>query len=362
MKNKCLILFLSAVMCNSAMVMPVMAAQETESIQTQDEQADVAATEDNEPSSETDSSAAKEDASQSNTEADDTFEDDTFVDVEERKAIDDKAAELQKQSGYEPIVYPGAEEVPDTTSEASSEDVDDLDVDYDTVDVEALTGDVIGDDVTALSNVSSMDASDYFALAIKMEDAKDGETVSSTMTYSESGMYFDIDTLAGLTDYRGAFTIDVVDDSNAVLYTLGFSEDAWKEENILDLAVATKTEDGEPSLAFNSVQELPFTLSIMLPSVKANTRYVLVDESGNEYNLQTSDENGKIVFELSELRKYSIKDASGHEYDGMDTASSAQNEDALFLKKNWMVIAAVAASACMILAACFIPARKRRKR
>lgn len=368
MKRKYLILFLSAAMCNSVAVMPVMAAQEPVSTEASADVDQAASEADSSAESEdgdtakekTDSSAEEavedKDPSQETDASENSSEGESFMDVEERKAIDDKAKELQEEAGYVPV------EILDDSSSASSIEADQSeDSDYDTVDVEALTDDAAAVDSTVLSDAAAMDIYEYISLATQMEDVKEGDVISTKMTYAEDGMYFDIETLSGFTDYRGAFSIDVVDDSDTVLYTIAFPEDAWNEENVLDLAADVQSVDDGVSLSFNSTQDLSFIASVSIPSVKENTRYVLTDEDGSEYSLQTSDETGKVTFEMSEFRNYTVKDASDHKYDAMDPASSSQNDAGSFISRYKMVIIAAAVSVCMVIAACVIPARKRRK-
>lgn len=358
MKHKYLCFILSAMMCNSIAVMPVMASQVT-SEQTQEESS-AAVTEDavavSEEATENKVADVSVEAAQEESTSEDASEADSFMDADERKALDDKASAQQQEVGYAPVEYAESSSSDAVTEEFSS------DIDTETVDTEDLVDEAVDVDTVATSNASSMDIVDYLTLATQMEDAADGDTISTKMTYTPDGMYFDIDTLAGFTDYRGAFSIDVVDDSDTVLYTLGFPDGAWAEENALDLAAVVQTEENEPALQFNQTQELSFLMSVTLPSVQENKRYVLVDEAGNEYNLQTSDEAGKITFELSELRKYDIKDASGHEYDAMDTAASSGDNASSFMSRNRMVIFAVVISACMIIAACIIPTRRKGRR
>lgn len=120
---------------------------------------------------------------------------DTFMDVEERKALDEQAAAAA--SAFEPMADPA-----------------------EAIDTEAEEDDSTTEEAGVLAA---------------------SEDVIFSIPYQYGSLLLDIDTLSGMTDYRGAFAVNVTDEDGNTRYRLGFPESVWKEKEPIDLAVSMET-------------------------------------------------------------------------------------------------------------------------
>lgn len=325
MRNRYIILLLSVMLSSPMLLTPVMAMQE---------------------GSITESQSADNHNSSDDNAADNTVEK-AIIDAEERKRIDEEAS--KNVDSFEPEALPENGQA-DNAMEGRS-----VDSETDGKDVSQGTG------ITwiASESVNNMDMSDYVLLAKKMDQVKEGDSISADVTYSESGILFDIDALSGMTEYRGPFSINVVNDSGKKLYSISFPDDAWKEENVMDLAATIKEEGKNFVISFHSKQELPFIMSVTFQTEKKDSRYLLMDKNKSQYGLQKSDESGNITFQTAVLKEYILKDASSHKYDAMDASSSQMGTVSAFILRNRSVLVAIVISAIIIAAACMVPVKKK---
>lgn len=347
MKNKACILLLSAALCVPFTVSPAMAAcvfaesasnVSTDSVEETEPQAN--ASED----SLDEESATQETDNAESTETERTK--DTFMDVEERKALDEQAAAAA--SGFEPMADPA-----ETASTENEQDDA-----TDEVDTSELSEDALGAEVIA-TNENTISFQAYLSYVKQMEDAKDGEDVILSIPYQDGSLLLDVDTLSGMTDYRGAFTVNVTDEDGNTRYRLGFPESVWKEEEPIDLSASIESSGKEQTLTFQTKQEFPFMVSVSFPAIKAEHRYLLSDADGSEYGLSYSADDKMLTFQVAALKDYVIKDASSHKYDSMDPTITDAETPAGWIQRNKTIFAAIVVAAVMVALAFLIPVKKR---
>lgn len=349
MRNKACILLLSAVLCVPSAVSPAMTAcvfAESAS----DVNADSG--EETEPQTNTDEdgsegrSATQEADNAENTETERT--EDTFMDVEERKALDEQAAAAA--SGFEPMADPAE------TIDAEATDGDSASTEE--TDISAISEDHLDIDAVA-ANANAISFQEYLSYVKQMEDAKEGEDVILSIPYQDGSLLFDVDTLSGMTDYRGAFVVNVTDEDGNTRYRLGFPESVWKEEEPIDLSASIENSGKEQTLTFQAKQEFPFMVSVSFPAIKAEHRYLLSDADGSEYGLSYSADDKMLTFQVAALKDYVIKDASSHKYDSMDHTIIDAATPAGWIQRNKTIFAAIVVAAAMVALAFLIPVKKR---
>lgn len=349
MRNKACILLLSAALCVPSAVLPAMTAcvfaegagnVSTDSIKETNLQANAS-----EDSLDNESATQETDNAES-TETERT--EDTFMDVEERKALDEQAAAAA--SGFEPMTDPA--ETIDTGEEdsgsTSTEETDISAISEDDLDIGAVA-----------ANENAISFQEYLSYVKQMEDAKDGEDVILSIPYQDGSLLLDVDTLSGMTDYRGAFAVNVTDEDGNTRYRLGFPESVWKEEEPIDLSASIESSGKEQALTFQTKQEFPFMISVSFPAIKAEHRYLLSDADGSGYGLSYSADDKMLTFQVAALKDYVIKDASSHKYDSMDPTITDAETPAGWIQRNKTIFAAIVVAAAMVALAFLIPVKKR---
>lgn len=358
MRNKVCILLLSAVLCVPSAVSPAMAAC-VFAESTSDVNAD--SVEETEPQTNTDEdgsedrSATQEADNVENTETERT--EDTFMDVEERKALDEQAAAAV--SGFEPMADP-AETIDKKTEESDCTRTEETGIaatNEDSFDIGTVTANDNAGTVTANDNAISFQ--EYLSYVKQMEDVKEGDDVILSIPYQDGSLLFDVDTLSGMTDYRGAFAVNVTDEDGNTRYRLGFPESVWKEEEPIDLSASIENSGKEQTLTFQTKQEFPFMVSVSFPAIKAEHRYLLSDADGSEYGLSYSADDKMLTFQVAALKDYVIKDASSHKYDSMDHTITDAATPAGWIQRNKTIFAAIVVAAAMVVLAFLIPVKKR---
>lgn len=349
MRNKACILLLSAVLCVPSAVSPAMAAC-VFAESTSDVNAD--SVEETEPQTNTDEdgsedrSATQEADNVENTETERT--EDTFMDVEERKALDEQAAAAV--SGFEPMADP-AETIDKKTEESDCTRTEETGI--------AATNEDSFDIGTVTANDNAISFQEYLSYVKQMEDVKEGDDVILSIPYQDGSLLFDVDTLSGMTDYRGAFVVNVTDEDGNTRYRLGFPESVWKEEEPIDLSASIENSGKEQTLTFQTKQEFPFMVSVSFPAIKAEHRYLLSDADGSEYGLSYSADDKMLTFQVAALKDYVIKDASSHKYDSMDHTITDAATPAGWIQRNKTIFAAIVVAAAMVVLAFLIPVKKR---
>lgn len=349
MRNKACILLLSAVLCVPSAVSPVMTA-----CVFAESASDVSAdsVEETEPQTNTgedgseDRSATQEADNVENTETERT--EDTFMDVEERKALDEQAAAAV--SGFEPMADP-AETIDKKTEESDCTRTEETGI--------AATNEDSFDIGTVTANDNAISFQEYLSYVKQMEDVKEGDDVILSIPYQDGSLLFDVDTLSGMTDYRGAFVVNVTDEDGNTRYRLGFPESVWKEEEPIDLSASIENSGKEQTLTFQTKQEFPFMVSVSFPAIKAEHRYLLSDADGSEYGLSYSADDKMLTFQVAALKDYVIKDASSHKYDSMDHTITDAATPAGWIQRNKTIFAAIVVAAAMVALAFLIPVKKR---
>lgn len=349
MKNKACILLLSAALCVPSAVSPVMAAcvfaESTGNVSTDSVE------ETNLQTNASEDSLDKESATQETNNAESTQTgrtEDTFMDVEERKALDEQAAAAA--SGFEPMADPAE------TIDAEETDGDSASTEE--TDISAISEDHLDIDAVA-ANANAISFQEYLSYVKQMEDAKEGEDVILSIPYQDGSLLFDVDTLSGMTDYRGAFVVNVTDEDGNTRYRLGFPESVWKEEEPIDFSASIENSGKEQTLTFQTKQEFPFMVSVSFPTIKAEHRYLLSDADGSEYGLSYSADDKMLTFQVAALKDYVIKDASSHKYDSMDPTITNAATPAGWIQRNRAVFAAIAVAIAMVVLAFLIPVKKR---
>ena len=349
MRNKACILLLSAVLCVPSAVSPAMAAC-VFAESTSDVNAD--SVEETEPQTNTDEdesedrSATQEADNAENTETERT--EDTFMDVEERKALDEQAAAAV--SGFEPMADP-AETIDKKTEESDCTRTEETGI--------AATNEDSFDIGTVTANDNAISFQEYLSYVKQMEDVKEGDDVILSIPYHDGSLLFDVDTLSGMTDYRGAFVVNVTDEDGNTRYRLGFPESVWKEEEPIDLSASIENSGKEQALTFQTKQEFPFMASVSFPAIKAEHRYLLSDAAGSEYGLSYSADDKMLTFQVAALKDYVIKDASSHKYDSMDPTITNAATPAGWIQRNRAVFVAIVVAIAMVVLAFLIPVKKR---
>lgn len=349
MRNKACILLLSAVLCVPSAVSPAMTAC-VFAASTSDVSA--GSVEETEPQTKTDEdgpktrSAIQEAENAGSTETELT--EDTFMDVEERKALDEQAAAAA--SGFEPMADP-AETIDTEETDGGSASTEETDI-------SAISEDNLDMDAVA-ANENAISFQEYLSYVKQMEDVKEGEDVILSIPYQDGSLLLDVDTLSGMTDYRGAFAVNVTDEDGNTQYRLGFPESVWKEEEPIDLSTSIESSGKEQTLIFQTKQEFPFMVSVSFPAVKAEHRYLLSDADGSEYGLSYSADDKILTFQVAALKDYVIKDASSHKYDSMDPTITDAATPAGWIQRNKTIFAAIVVAAAMVALAFLIPVKKR---
>lgn len=349
MRNKACILLLSAVLCVPSAVSPAMTA-----CVFAESTSDVSAgsVEETEPQTNTDDdgsedrSATQEADNAENAETERT--EDTFMDVEERKALDEQAAAAV--SGFEPMADP-AETIDKKTEESDCTRTEETGI--------AATNEDSFDIGTVTANDNAISFQEYLSYVKQMEDVKEGDDVILSIPYQDGSLLFDVDTLSGMTDYRGAFVVNVTDEAGNIRYRLGFPESVWKEEESIDLSASIENSGKEQTLTFQTKQEFPFMVSVSFPAIKAEHRYLLSDADGSEYGLSYSADDKMLTFQVAALKDYVIQDASSHKYDSMDHTITDAATPAGWIQRNKTIFAAIVVAAAMVVLAFLIPVKKR---
>lgn len=349
MRNKACILLLSAVLCVPSAVSPAMAAcvfaESTSDVNADSVEETKPQTNTDEDGSE-DRSATQEADTAENTETERT--EDTFMDVEERKALDEQAAAAV--SGFEPMADP-AETIDKKTEESDYTRTEETGI--------AETNEDSFDIGTVTANDNAISFQEYLSYVKQMEDVKEGDDVILSIPYQDGSLLFDVDILSGMTDYRGAFVVNVTDEDGNTRYRLGFPESVWKEEEPIDLSASIENSGKEQTLTFQTKQEFPFMVSVSFPAIKAEHRYLLSDADGSEYGLSYSADDKMLTFQVAALKDYVIKDASSHKYDSMDHTITDAATPAGWIQRNKTIFAAIVVAAAMVVLAFLIPVKKR---
>lgn len=336
MRNRMCILLLSAVLCASPTAMPVIA----ESVQSEATDTDKSGQEDtavDQTAPDTETKERDVPADAGNMED----HDQKVVDVEERKAIDEKAA--ASVDSFEPVILSGQDDKhADETATVVEETQDN-------------SAEIIGN----TEDGSWLDAEDYFSFAKQLDENKE-ETASLEVKYADAPMEFDVDLLSGMTDYRGPLTINVEDASSKLMYSVQFPEEVWQED-VIDLSASVTADKKVQNLSFRTKQEFPFIVTVSFPALKPDSRYLLSDVDDSEYGLAHSGADNMIQFQLPAFKDYVIKDAGSHKYDSMDPAMANDGvSPASYIRHNRATLVAAVAASVMIVFACLVPVRKRK--
>lgn len=349
MRNKACILLLSAVLCVLSAVSPAMTtcvfAASTSDVSAGSVEETEPQTNTGEDGSEARSATQEADNAES---AETEPTEDTFMDVEERKTLDEQAAAAA--SGFEPMADPAE------TIDAEETDGDSASTEE--TDISAISEDHLDIDAVA-ANANAISFQGYLSYVKQMEDAKEGEDVILSIPYQDGSLLFDVDTLSGMTDYRGAFAVNVTDEDGNTRYRLGFPESVWKEEEPINLSASIESSGKEQTLTFQTKQEFPFMVFVSFPAIKAGHRYLLSDADGSEYGLSYSADDKMLTFQVAALKDYVIKDASNHKYDSMDPTITDAETPAGWIQRNKTIFAAIVVAAVMVALAFLIPVKKR---
>lgn len=139
-----------------------------------------------------------------------------------------------------------------------------------------------------------------------------GDNAEISVRHSDENLWIDPVSLADFTETyfstdTPGFTINVVDDNNALMYSVSFPSEFWLSEDPVDIGAAYNvSQNGNAEISFANECDVDYNVRISTYGLKENIDYTVKLVGGSKVQKSPSTDLGSVTFSDSGLESYTI--------------------------------------------------------